>query len=521
MTSTLRHISFRRLGTSEVHQRYLEDDRDLSGFLGMRARSVQELLRRAPTGAGRLLSREALVKSLRTYAERQQAPPEVFASAEQLLDPTVHAVVTGQQPALMGGPLFTFHKVATAIRLCREINAEPEGPRVVPVFWNHSDDHDLDEANRLFLVNQQQEVQRFRLDLNRTNEPLRAIGAGREMDKLLAEIDSLLPQSEHRDWVMSLCKPRHPDETIGDQMARILFAAFGRFGLCIIEPRDLPAEAFEPLKRWWTKSNDVREKVKQTCEDLADVGVDVTLDPSSTMMFELTGGHREPLGDGEECGRAQDLSPGVLLRPLWQDACLPTIGFICGPGELAYLCAVAPLYRLLGVPLPVFVPRASMTVVEPSMQRLLTRFSLDIPDLDQTPEKLAEKLLQADDGGDIEDALDDLQAKVRQSLDAITQKLGAIDASMLSALDRARSKAIEEIERLQQKVRNARQNREGTGIKQLRRLCSTLRPRNRIQERVLGPIAYLNTYGPRFADLLIEAADPFRIEHGVLELGSA
>ena len=524
MTSTLRHISFRRLGTSDVHQRYLEDDRDLGAFLGMRARSVPELLRRAPTGAGRLLSRESLVRSLREYATRAGAPPEVFANAEALLDPNVHVIVTGQQPGMMGGPLFSFHKVATAIRLCREINAEAKqngGPRVVPVFWNHSDDHDLDEANRLFLVNQQQEVQRFRLDLHRSNEPLRGIGCGREMEKVLAEIDALLPQSEHRQWALDLCKPRHPDETLGDQMARFLFATFGHHGLCIIEPRDLPAEAFEPLTRWWSKSNDVREKVKQTCDDLGDVGIDVTLDPQTTMMFQLAGGIREPLADGEEAGRPQDLSPGVLLRPLWQDACLPTLGMVVGPGELAYLCAVAPLYRLLGVPVPVFVPRASMTVVEPSMQRLLTRFSLDLPDLDQPPEKLAEKLLQSDDGGDIEDALDDLQSKVRAALDGITQKLGALDSSMLGALDRARSKATEEIERLQQKVRNARQNREGTGIKQLRRLCSTLRPRNRIQERVLGPLAYLATHGARFGDMLIEAADPFRIEHAVLELGPA
>ncbi len=518
MTSTLRHISFRRLGTSEVHQRFLEDDRDLGGFLGMRARSVAELGRRAPTGAGRLLPRDLLVKALRAYAQKHGAPPEVLASAEALLDPNVHVVVTGQQPGLLGGPLFTFHKVATAIRLCRELNAQPGGPRVVPLFWNHSDDHDLDEANRLFLVNQQQEVQRFRLDLQRTSEPLRGIGIGREMEKVLAELDPLLPQTEFREQVLALCKPRHPDETLGDQQARLLFEAFGRHGLLVIEPRDLPPEAFEPLTKWWAKSNEIREKVKQTCDDLADVGVDVTLDPSTTMMFQLAGGHREPLADGEEAGRAQDLSPGVLLRPLWQDACLPTIAFVVGPGELAYLCAVAPLYRLLGVPMPVFVPRASMTLVEPSLQRLLTRFSLDLPDLDQGPEKLAEKLLQSDDGNDVEDALDELQAKVRASLDGLTAKLTALDASMLSALDRARTKALEEIERLQQKVRNARQNREGTGIKQLRRLCNSLRPRNRPQERVLGPIAYLNSFGPGLADALIDAADPFRIEHGVLEL---
>jgi len=514
----LRHISFRRMGTSEVHQRFLEDDRDLGAFFGMRARSVAELLRRAPTGAGRLLSREALVKALLAYAERHKAAPEVAANAEALLDPNVHIVVTGQQPGLFGGPLFTVHKVATAIRLCREINNEPNGPRVVPLFWNHSDDHDLDEANRLFLVNQAQEVQRFRLELERTSEPLRAIGVGRDVERLLQEVDPLLPQSEYREWALAMFKPRHPDETLGDLQARILFEMFGKHGLLIIEPRDLPAEAFEPLLKWWSKSSEIRERVRQTTEDLADVGVDITLDPAATMMFELTGGRREPLADGETAGRAQDLSPGVLLRPLWQDACLPTIAFVVGPGELAYLSSVASLYRLLGVPQPVFVPRASMTLVEPSMQRLLTRFSLDLPDLTEPPEKIAAKFLQNAEGNDLEDALDQVQHRLRADLDAMSQRLGALDASMLSALDRARTKALEELERLQQKVRNARQNREGTGIKQIRRLCSTLRPRSRIQERVLGPLSYLVSYGPGLADTLIDAADPFRIEHGVLEL---
>lgn len=518
MTATLRHISFRRMGTSEVHQRFLEDDRDLGQFLGMRARSVQELLRRAPTGAGRLLPREALVKSLRAYAERHGAPPEVAANADALLDPNVHVVVTGQQPGLLGGPLLTLHKAATAIRLCREINAEPGGPRVVPLFWNHSDDHDLDEANRLFLVNQQQEVQRFRLEFDRPNEPLRTIGAGRDVGNLLREVEPLLPPAEHRDWALSLFTPRHPDETLGDQTTRLLFELFGRHGLCVIEPRDLPAEAFEPLLRWWGKSDEVRDKVKHACDDLADVGFDITLDPAATMMFEFAGGHREPLADGEQAGRAQDLSPGVLLRPLWQDACLPTIAFVVGPGELAYLSAVAPLYRLLGVPQPVFVPRASLTLVEPAMQRLLNRFSLDLPDLDQPPEKIAEKFLQNAEGDDLEDTIGDVTTRLRTDLDAIGKRLGALDASMLGALDRARGKALEELDRLQQKVRSARQNREGVGIRQIRRLCSTLRPRNRPQERVLGPLQYLAAFGPGLAEALVEAADPFRIEHGVLEL---
>jgi len=179
---------------------------------------------------------------------------------------------------------------------------------------------------------------------------------------------------------------------------------------------------------------------------------------------------------------------------------------------------VAPLYRLLGVPQPVFVPRASLTLVEPAMQRLLNRFSLDLPDLDQPPEKIAEKFLQNAEGDDLEDTIGDVTTRLRTDLDAIGKRLGALDASMLGALDRARGKALEELDRLQQKVRSARQNREGVGIRQIRRLCSTLRPRNRPQERVLGPLQYLAAFGPGLAEALVEAADPFRIEHGVLEL---
>lgn len=518
MTSTLRHISFRRLGTSDVHQRFIEDDRDLGDYLGMRAHSVEQLLKRAPTGANRVIPREQLVESLLAYANRHDAPPEVLANAEALLDPETHVIVTGQQPGLLGGPLFCLHKAATAIRLCREIEAHG-GPKVVPLFWNHSDDHDLEEGNRAFLVNQHQEVQRFRLDITRHNETLRKIHVGRDVEQLLEEIAPLLPQTEFHERLMATLKPRHPDEALGDLQARLMFEVFGRHGLLVIEPRDLPDSAFEPLRKWWSKSDEIREKVKQTCDDLTDLGVDITLDPSATMMFSIVGNRREPLADGEEVSDYRTLSPGVLLRPLWQDACLPTIGFVVGPGELSYLAAVAPLYRLLGVPQPVFVPRSSLTLVEPSMQRLLGRFSLDLPDLNQTPEQLVEKLLQADDGeGHIEDKVESIKNRLRSDLDHVEKILKTIDASMVGALARARTKTSEELERLQTKVRNARQNREGTGIKQLRRLCNLLRPRSRVQERVFGPITYLNSFGPRLADELIGAADPFAIEHGVLEL---
>lgn len=514
---TLRHISFRQLGTSDVHQRYLEDDLDVGAYLGKRPKNVAELLFKTKSAAPRAVPREALAIAFRAYAERHDAPSAVLANADSLTNPKVRLVITGQQPGLVGGPLFSLFKVATAIRLCREIEqADPE-MRCVPVFWNHSDDHDLEEANRLFLVNGGQEIQRFRLDLERDGAPLRSVRCGDEVQKLLDEIDPLIPQSEYRKWALDLFRSRTPEETLGDSMARMMFALFGEHGLLIIEPRDLPMQAFATLESWWTKADSIRNVVRQSCDQLTDLGVDVTIDPSTTLMFDTIGKRRQALADNERFSSPENLSPGALLRPLWQDACLPTIGFVVGPGELSYLAVVAPLYRLLGAPQPAFIPRASLTLVEPSMQRILTKFGWDLADLEQGPEKLGAGIKSEAQGG-VEDEIDDVATRLRDSLDQIGQRLVTVDASLLSAIDRARTKASDELGKLAQKLRVARQNREGTGLRQIRNLCACLRPRSRLQERVLGPLMFLVTHGPSLGATLVDAADPFSTEHGILEL---
>ena len=54
------------------------------------------------------------------------------------------AVVSGQQVALFGGPLFTFLKAATIIQRAQAANA-------VPIFWLATEDHDLAEADHVTL----------------------------------------------------------------------------------------------------------------------------------------------------------------------------------------------------------------------------------------------------------------------------------------------------------------------------------------------------------------------------------
>src|SRR5258706_15639639 len=52
------------------------------------------------------------------------------------------AVVTGQQPSVALGPMYNVYKAITAVRWARKLDA-------VPVFWNHSDDDNLEGLNRV------------------------------------------------------------------------------------------------------------------------------------------------------------------------------------------------------------------------------------------------------------------------------------------------------------------------------------------------------------------------------------
>ena len=57
--------------------------------------------------------------------------------------------------------------------------------------------------------------------------------------------------------------------------------------------------------------------------------------------------------------RRPRFSPNVLLRPIVQDTLFPTICYVAGPNELAYLGQLRGVYDQFGVPMPLMYPRAS------------------------------------------------------------------------------------------------------------------------------------------------------------------
>ena len=513
-----RTLPFSRVGTSSIHLRYLDDDPDLIELLPRRHRDAADLVRDLPRSARRLVPRRALSQALVSYATRHGAGPAALEAARRVEQEDVLFVITGQQPGVFGGPLYTLHKVITAVKLCREIAKVPGAPPVVPLFWNHTEDHDWGEVNHTFLVNPAQELQRFRLDLVHDGQPVRDVPVGDRFEATLSAALENLPVTEFRDLVTRLYRPERAEDTLGTLQARLLFQLFAGEALLVIEPRDLPGEAFDVLAKFWSQASPIRSAVRRTADRIADIDLDVTVDLDGPLLFSRAGGRRVAIPDGDPLPRPELVSPGVLLRPLWQDACLPTAAYVCGPGELSYLVLSQPLYKLLGVPAPALVPRASITLLEGSLQKLLTRFGWDLADLAQGPEALASAVSRDGATDLVEDRIADLAQHVERGLTAAEEEVRKVDQSLLGPLERSRGKVKEELEKLALKIRNHRQNREGTGLRQIRRLCANLRPRGQLQERVLPALPFLNLHGQSLVPMLVNAIDPFARGHYLVEL---
>jgi uncharacterized protein YllA (UPF0747 family) len=166
----------------------------------------------------------------------------VLESVRALREPGTSMVVAGQQPALLGGPLYNLYKALHAVVLARALSARWE-TRVVPVFWNHADDHDVAEVHHLWIQNPNLDLRKVSLaGLSSGRTPLSAIVFEEERHRLGALAELLrqnLWQGEEQERALGLMLPR-AGETFSGSFTRVMLELLGHLGLVVVEPPTAP-----------------------------------------------------------------------------------------------------------------------------------------------------------------------------------------------------------------------------------------------------------------------------------------
>ena len=331
-------------------------------------------------------SRRAAVASiLRRQAEGWgllEASRESLARFEK---PETIVVVSGQQPGLFGGPLYTLYKTITGIAFARELE-RATGRSVVPIFWIASDDHDFEESRHSFVGGQ--EVA-YPLDAAPHGVSLSRVTLGPPIVDLVRQVEETVGQAMYGGDVVARLRDAYaPGRGWTEAFARLAGGWAAPWGALVFDPADPEAKrlalpVFEREIELKGKSSEAARTRGEELEkagyhaQIARTGQELNLFWHGTVREAIrVSGNTLKLGEsGREIAskellarlreKPEDGSPGVLLRPLMQDHLLPTAAYVGGPSEVAYWAQVYALYPLFGMAPPAIVPRAGATIVEP------------------------------------------------------------------------------------------------------------------------------------------------------------
>jgi len=480
--------------------------------------------------------RMSLVEILLRQNKAFGASEQTIENIQSLGDLDTYAVVTGQQVGLFSGPAFTIYKALTAVRLSQSLNAQ--GLKAVPVFWLASEDHDLEEVAQTHALNDHYELVHLH-DPGERPAPQSPVGRVKLTEGVEGQIDqleSVLPAGDDREQlVKDLRAAYQPGVTWSQAFAKFLTRLFGRWGVVLLDPLDeavhrLSAPIYQKVL---SRAGELRLRLQERSNELIDAGyhAQVHIGEDSTMLFAEREGNRLPVhSSGAECQsfaigtdhrasleelesdiRTQPLnfSSNVLLRPLVQDTLLPTIAYVAGPSELAYLGQSQVLYSDFGRPMPAVLPRSGFTLVEPRIERWMEKYQVGVNDIWRGKEHLSQRIASTAFAEGWSERFDQTERDLAALLARLRKDIEALDPTLLDTLSHTEEKIQYQIERLKGKLTRSALQRSEVLARHEQALMGALMPEKELQERKVGGAWFLGRGGYRLLERLLEhiAAD--------------
>jgi len=197
-------------------------------------------------------------------------------------------------------------------------------------------------------------------------------------------------------------------------------------------------------------------------------------------------------------------SPNVLLRPIVQDTIFPTICYVAGPNELAYLGQLRGVYDHFGVPMPLMFPRASATIVDGAAVRFLNKYKMPLEALQRQDEAALNELLKAQIPAVVEDSFADATQAIEAQMARVIQAIPALDPTLEGAARSTLTRMQHDLQTLHGKMISAAKRRDETLRRQFMHARALAFPAGHAQERTIGFVSFLNQYGPALVERLDE-----------------
>lgn len=484
---------------------------------------------------------EALHDSLReeSLSEHQRQHLRELASGTAL------AVVTGQQVGFLGGALYTFLKAVAVISLAHQLRQQLGCP-VVPIFWVEDNDSDGREAGSITWWTPDGELHTLQASSNaELLQPLssaaRLLRPGGEWEEALQSVIPHLPQ-ELQQLLQQAYRPQRSWSAAFLSLLQWFLGSRGMLFLQASQARN--RRLFVPiLERAVEAEAELAAALTTATTWLQERGYPVQITPSFPLLhFHTPEGYRyrvRRLPDGSYAiaqqryteaefrqlfrDHAEAFSPTALLRPLCQDALLPTVAVVLGPAELAYWAQLRELYATLKIGLPIVFLRPSVTLIPPLLQRWLDRSGWQarsfLAPWSQVEARLLSELPSAQQLTRLLEEFRDFLREWHERTLPLTERT---DPTLVASLGATRHRIEAALQRWERRFRAAMRRRSTTLLQRARRIWSLLYPAGQPQERVLSWLQLLALCGAEpFQQALDEALDLPPAVHALLSVPEA
>ncbi len=456
--------------------------------------------------------RRALVSALR---ERNGDS----ASLDLLAKPGTVAVVTGQQVGLFSGPAYTIYKALTAVKLARELTES--GAPAVPVFWLATEDHDFAEVNQAWMFDRDYRPHELRAGATAgANQPVGQVALDGVPLEEMSGILSGLPFAE--EIVARVRDAYSAGRSFGDAFGALVDDLLSGYGMLQIDPmsaavRELAAPA---MRDAISAAPELTRELLQRNRELTEAGyhAQVHIEEQTALFFLLENGKRLGLrrqnGDyvfngrkfspEELRDRANQLSPNALLRPVMQDFMLPTVAYVGGPAELAYLAQSQVIYKRILGRQPVALHRSGFTVLDAHSRKLMMRYRMELPDFFHDEETVRRRVAARLVPPQLAKGIGEGKNVAARAIERMAAELMDFDPTLAKALSKSRRKIDFQLAKIERKVELRILQRDAKAAYDAASLYGLIYPHKHLQERLYSIVPLIAKHGMGLIDRIYE-----------------
>jgi bacillithiol synthase len=441
-------------------------------------------------------------------------------SLKLLAEPSTVAVVTGQQVGLFTGPAYTIFKAITTARLAKQLSES--GIPAVPIFWLATEDHDLVEVDHAWVYSKGGDPVKLQSIVEPTQGP---VGNARINEVPLAALKVALEGFPYGSEVFAMVERAYrPGITLGVAFRSLLSELLRDLGLLFLDPLDpaIRQIAAPFLAEAVSKSSSFMEALRARNSELEAAGyhAQVYADGGTSPVFLLEGGRRTALkwhkgkfvakdlalSPADLAGRAADISPNALLRPVTQDYLLPTVAYVGGPAEVAYMAQAQVIYHDLLGRMPVIFPRNGFTLVDTRAEKLMERYHLQLQDLLDYEERVHARIASRLIPQSTEQTFVAARCTAEQELIRLRKELRQFDPTLEAAAQKSETKILYQFDKLARKTARERLRRDKQASSDATYLSNLIYPHRHLQERFYTILPFLAEHGPDLIGQLLNIA---------------